>query len=187
MFLDEFAKLSKASHYTISAALLTITVIAIYNWVISPHTRYLSAAQKYEQVLDERSKTNKIILNNLKIKKTRLEQLKQKLANLNKLAFTEKEAKNFWSNLEQITEEAGCYFNSLTIFESKQKSGTLFTTESVSLSITGNYSGITEVIDKINSNPHKVWFDSLQLQTIQQSSVIQCDMTITIYKSINKE
>jgi len=187
MFLEDFAKLNKTFRYTISAALIMIITIGVYNWVISPHTKYLSAAQKYEQVLDERNRTNKLILSNLKIKQTRLEQLKQRFTNLNEIAFTEKEAKNFWSNLKQITEEAGCYFDSLTITNSKQAAEGTFTTKSAAVSMSGNFNGITQVIEKINSNPRKIWIDSLQLKTVQQSSILRCDMTITIYKSTSKE
>jgi Tfp pilus assembly protein PilO len=185
--LDDFIKLNKTSRYTISAALIIIALLGAYNWVISPHTRYLSAAQQYEQVLNDRAKTNKIILNNLKTKNINLEELNAQLENLKEIAFTEKEAKQFWTNLKTIIEDADCYFDSISIFEeTRLEENTAFSTESAALNITGSYNGITQVIKRITSHPDKTWIDSLQLRTMQNSSILQCDMTITIYK-INKE
>lgn len=185
--LDNFVKLNKRSRYSLSIALMIIALLGVYNWVISPHTQYLSAAQKYEQALNQRNKTNKTILNNLKIKDKNLERLENRLDTLKDIAFTEDESKKFWTNIKKDTEDAGCYFNSISFFEEKQQpENSIFTTESAALNITGNYSSITQLIEKIASNPDKIWIDSLQLSAARQSSILQCDMTITIFK-IKKE
>lgn len=185
--LQDFTKLNKTSRYSISAALTFLAILAVYNWAISPHTKYLAATQKYQKALDEKIKTNKIISNNLKSRAIKLEKLNNELESLKKIAFSEKDAKKFWSVLKQFTENAGCSFDSISIFKEKnQDENSAFVTESAALSITGNYNGITQIIKKITSYPKKTWIDSLQLQTVQQSSLLQCDITITIYK-INKE
>jgi Tfp pilus assembly protein PilO len=187
MFLEDFAKLNKSSRYSILAGLIIISSLAIYNWMISPHTAYLSASQKYEKALDKRDKTNKIILTSLKLKQDKLQQLQQELENLNNTAFSQKQSQQFWSELKKLTENAGCYLNSLTKFEEEKNTNSAFTTESAELNISGSYNSIMQIVKQLNQSPKKIWIDSLNLETMQKSSILECDMTITIQKLTDRE
>ncbi|MHC4356872.1 MAG: hypothetical protein ACYS0H_29585, partial [Planctomycetota bacterium] len=51
MLINSLAKLSRSSRNAASASLILIAALAMYNWIVAPHTAYLVAAQQHEVVV----------------------------------------------------------------------------------------------------------------------------------------
>ena len=68
MLVNNLAKLRRSSRNAVSASLIVIAALAMYNWIVAPRAGYLSAAQRYEFVMDNMVKKNKII--NSKVNET---------------------------------------------------------------------------------------------------------------------
>ena len=47
--------------FILLVAVAAITSVAVYNWVLSPQTAYLSAAQQYEQIAKDAGQRIKIL------------------------------------------------------------------------------------------------------------------------------
>jgi hypothetical protein len=58
MLVDNLTKLSRSSRNAVSASLILIAALAMYNWIVAPRTNYLLAAQRYEFVIEKVVKIN---------------------------------------------------------------------------------------------------------------------------------
>jgi len=105
MLVDNLAKLSRSSRNAVSASLILIAALAMYNWIVAPRAKYLSAAQRYELVMDNMVKKNKTIDNRVNIKKKKLQELREQSAQLQSTLFTFDQAREFFSDLQAISEQ----------------------------------------------------------------------------------
>jgi len=195
MLINSLAKLSHSSRNAVSASLVLIAVIAMYNWIVSPRAKYLSAAQRYDSAMDNIVKKNKVIETKVKIKKKKLQELQEQSAQLQSTLFTPEKAREFFSDLQAISEETGCIVYSVNLITNKQnpKDGQLedtagIVTKSAVLSVVGLYRNITKLIQRLQSRSQKVWIDSIRLRTLSYNSdQPRCDITITICTLADKE
>ncbi len=200
MLLDNLAKLNRKSRNALSAALLIIAAIAIYNWMVAPHANYLFAAQQYEFAVGGIAKKNKILSNTIKVKEKKREELSKQFAQLRRTLFTPDEAKELLGGLRVICERAGCAVNSLDFITSKSGSGhkqvTLGQVEGASdvvansavLSVSGVYSNIIELLEIIQKRTQGVWIDSIEMTALDEDSAeLNCDIAITIYTIHDKD
>ena len=196
MLVNDLAKLNRSSRNAASASLIVIAALAMYNWIVAPHATYLSAAQRYESVTDNIVKKNKAIGNRVKTKKMKLQELREQSAQLQSTLFTPEQAREFFSDLQAISEQTGCIVYSINMITNKQKpnkDGQLQDTagiviKSAVLSVVGVYRNITKLIERLQSRTQKVWIDSVQLRTLDNSSdQARCDITITICALTDKE
>ncbi len=195
MLVDNLAKLNRPSRNALSAALIIIAAIALYNWMVAPHATYLFAAQQYESVVGSVAKKNKIISNVIGVKKKKLQELSEQFAQLRCTLFTPDEAKEFFSDLRVVCEGAGCTVHSLKFIlmesSSQQKqfedaSGAVV--NSAMLSVTGVYSNVIELVEILQKRTQKVWIDSIEMVALDgDSAKLNCDMAITIYTIHSKE
>ena len=197
MLIDNFAKLNRSSRRAVSAALIVIAAIALYNWFVAPHADCLFAAQQYLSVTDNIAKKNKDISNTVKIKRDRLQELLQQLAQFQSTLFTPKQAKEFFSDLQVISEQAGCTVNSLNLMvdnksseDSPFKDITEIRTNSAILSVVATYGDIIELIQRLQDRDQKVWVKSIEMENFESDpthTLLGCDMNITIYTVQNME
>ena len=195
MLIDSLAKLNSASRNAISAALVVIVAIAMYNWTVSPHVVQLSVVQQYESVLDDVVKKNKILSSAVKIKNKKLEQLGEQFAQLQSSLFMIDKAKEFFSDLQVISEQMGCTVYSLNLTTDKQNSkegqaedATGIVTKSAILSVIGAYGDIVRLVERLQARPQKVWIDSVKMTSLDNDSgQLKCDITITICTLQDKE
>ena len=195
MLIDSLAKLNSASRNAISAALVVIVAIAMYNWTVSPHVVQLSVVQQYESVLDDVVKKNKILSSAVKIKNKKLEQLGEQFAQLQSSLFMIDKAKEFFSDLQVISEQMGCTVYSLNLTTDKQNSkegqaedATGIVTKSAILSVIGAYGDIVRLVERLQARPQKVWIDSVRMTSLDNDSgQLKCDITITICTLQDKE
>lgn len=195
MLVDKLTKLNRSTRHTVSVSLIVIAALAMYNWLVTPHADYLSAAQGYESVMDNVVEKNKTISNIVNIKRKKLQELREKSAQLQSILFTPDQAREFFSDLQAVSEETGCVVYSLNLMtnkpspkdrDSEDTSGIV--TKSAVLSVVGVYRNIAKLMEKLQARTQKVWIDSVQVRTLDYSSDRpRCDITITICVITDKE
>jgi len=195
MLVDKLAKLNRSTRHTVSVSLIVIAALAMYNWLVTPHADYLSAAQGYESVMDNVVEKNKTISNIVNIKRKKLQELREKSAQLQSILFTPDQAREFFSDLQAVSEETGCVVYSLNLMtnkpspkdrDSEDTSGIV--TKSAVLSVVGVYRNIAKLMERLQARTQKVWIDSVQVRTLDYSSDRpRCDITITICALTDKE
>ncbi len=196
MLVDNLAKLSHSSRNAVSASLILIVVLAMYNWIVAPRANYLLAARQYEFAVDNVVKKNKTIDNKVQSKKKKLQELREQSAQLQSTLFTSDQAREFFSDLQAISEETGCIVYSVNLITNNPKSfkdGQLqdtagIVTKSAVLSVVGVYKNITKLVKRLQSRTQKVWIDSVKIRALDNSSDLpRCDITITICALTDKE
>jgi len=186
MLVKHLLKVNRSTRYAVSASLIVIALLAMYNWLVAPHAAYLSVAQGYESVTANLVNKNKIIGNQVKVKRKKLQELQEKSAQLQSTLFTPDKAREFFSDLQAISEQTGCMVQSLNMIknnpndkESENISGII--TKSAVLSVVGLYKDIPRLIQRLQARTQKVWIDSIKVMTVEYNSDRpRCDITITI-------
>ena len=196
MLVDDLAKLNRSSRNAFYAALILIAAIAMYNWIVAPHTTYLFATQRCESVMDNIAEKNELISERIKIKKKKLQQLRKQFTHLESTLFTPKEAKEFFSDLQAISEEVGCIVYSLNFItrephpddeQSEHDHALCIVANSAMLEVVGVYSNVIKLVERLLARTHVVGIDSLRLEAIgDDSGQLKCDITITIYTISDK-
>ncbi len=183
MLINNLAKLNSTSRNAISAALVIIVTIAVYNWIVAPHVAHLFAVQQYESVIDDVVKKHKILSSAVRTKKKKLEQLHEQFDQLQSSLFMIDEAKEFLSDLQAISVQAGCTVYSLNLVTSEQNSEDALdiATKNATLSVIGTYGDIVRLMERVQARPQKVWIDSVRMTSLEDgSNQLKCDITITV-------
>jgi len=189
MLIDNLAKLSRSSRNTVSASLIIIAVIAMYNWTVAPQAKYMLAAQRYQFVVGGVAMQNKVIGRKVGAKKEKLKGLQERFNQLRSTLFTPEQAKQFFSDLQAISEESGCVVHSLNIVTGKPASeneqsqdASDIVPKSATLSVVGVYENIMKLMEKLQVRTQEVWVDSLRIKLFDyESAQPKCDITITVY------
>lgn len=195
MPVKHLAKLKHSTRNAALALLIVIASLAMYNWIVAPHAAYLSAAQSYESVMSSIVKENKLISDKVDIKRKKLQELREQSAQLQSTLFTPEKAREFFSDLQAISEETGCMVYSVNLIsnkpnpkdkQSEDTSGVV--TKSAVLSVVGVYKDIARLMKRLQARTQKVWIDSVTVQTlVYGSDRPRCDITITICEIQDKE
>jgi hypothetical protein len=193
MLINDFAKLDCSKRYTASAVLIMIIALAMYKWMITPHTAHLSAAKGYESAMDNIIKKNKILDNRANISRKKLQELQEQSTQLQNILFTHEQAREFFSDLQAISEQAGCSVLSLNFTtnktnpKDKQTEDTSgITIKSAVLCVVGTYNNIASLIKRLQERSQKVWIDAVKVRTIDfGSDQPRCEITITICETID--
>jgi hypothetical protein len=197
MLIDNFVNLNRSTRNTVFTALIIIATIAMYNWIVAPHVTYLFAVQQYESVVSNVVEKNKVIAREVKAKTKKLEAIYRQFASARSTLFTPDEANAFFSDLQVVSEEAGCTVRSLNLVVSKPSFGDKrkqagntsgIIANSAMLTVSGQYNSIIRLVEKLQNHRKKIWIDLFKMETIDFGSAqLKCDMTITIYTIRDKE
>lgn len=195
MLVNDFAKLNRSKRNAASVALIVIAALAMYNRMVTPHAAYLSAAKGYESAMDNIVKKNKVIDNKVKTRRQKLQELHEQSTQLQGILFTHDQAREFFSDLQAISEQTGCSVNSLNFMTSKKNpkdeqtedtSGIVI--KSAVLCVVGQYNDIARLIKRLQARTQKVWIDAVKVRTINyDSDRPRCDITITICEISDKD
>ena len=191
MLYYNLSKVSSSKRNATSAALIVIAAFAMYNWMVTPQASYLSSAKGYESTMDKILEQNKSITEQIEIKKKRLQELCENSAQLQSVLFTHDHAKGFFSDLQVISEQAGCTVHTINLVASEQdpeneRLGVM--TRSATLRIVGVYRNMVRLIERLQARTEKVWIDGIVVQIIDpDSDKARCDLTITICQIIDKD
>lgn len=186
MLVKHLVKANRPTRYAFSASLIVIALFAMYSWLVAPHASYLSVVQGYESTMTNLVNTNNNIVSKVKIKRKKLQELQEKSAQLQSTLFTSDKAREFFSDLQAISEQTGCTVHSLNMIkkspkevQSENTSGIV--TKSALLSVVGLYKDITRLIQRLQARSQKVWIDSIKVLTVEYNSEQpRCDIVITI-------
>ena len=191
MLVENLAKLGSPARSATSASLIVIAALAMYKWTVTPQTAYLSAAKGYESAMGKVVEQNKSVTRQIEIKKKKLQELRENSAQLQDVLFTPKEAKEFFSDLQVISELEGCAVNSINLLADRidPENGYLgVMTKSAALSVVGVYKDITKLLARLQARTQKVWIDSIELRVLDSSSEkAQCNLTVTICQIMDKD
>ena len=184
MLTKNLAKLSNPARNATSASLVFIAALAMYKWVIAPQSGYLTAAKGYESTMNKVIERNKITAGQVKTKKEKLQQLRESSVQLQSMLFTNDQAKEFFSDLQVIAEQAGCAVQATHFVNEKSRDENehlSIETKNASISVVGLYQNIERLVGRLQARTQKVWIDYIKMQTIDENSDrIICDLTITI-------
>lgn len=186
MLVKYLLKANHSTRYAVSGSLIVIALLAMYNWLVAPHTAYLSVVQGYESVSANLLNKNKLINSKVMVKKKKLQELQGKSAQLQSTLFTPDKAREFFSDLQAISEQSGCIVQSLNMIKKtpkeKQSENTSgIVTRSVVLSVVGLYKDISRLIKRLQARTQKVWIDTIKVMIVEYNSDLpRCDITITI-------
>jgi len=195
MLPKHLTKSKRPAKTALLAALVLIGAVAVYNQIVTPHRNYLMAAQQYESAVGHLDRKNQTIRHDLTVKKTELEELQEKFRQTHFELFDPVEAGQFFSHIQDKSEEAGCIVSLLTFStgnlaseKKRSKSNHYITKEQAKLSFLGGYANIVALMDKLQDSPKKVCIDPVGINTDDQDTVhLECEMTVTIYVIHRKE
>jgi len=191
MLIDNLNNLNRSTRNTISGALILIAAVAMYNWVVTPHITHLSAAQEYERIVAKAKEKNSNAAREVEVKIKKLDNLYKQLNEIRISLSTSDETKEFFSNLQDVSEEAGCTVNSLNLVvkepslgkkQKRPEPNSNIIANSAILTVSGEYKNIIRLVEKLQNHNKKIWMDSFRIETVDpDSDLLKCDMTITIY------
>lgn len=195
MLLGNLTKSTCSSRNLVLTTLVLIEAIAVYNWVVAPHTNYLLAAQRYESVAGELAKKNQIISNNVPIKEKELKDLKEEFERIHTRLFDPAEARKFFSDVQTMLKKASYVTYSLDFSPADSapasnlsEADSFITANRARLSVVGNFGNIVALMNKLQDGLKQVWINPVSIKSIGGSSGhLKCDATITVYVIHNKE
>ena len=186
MLVKQLVKLNHPTRHAASASLIIIALFAMYQRLVAPHVAYLSVVQGYESAMTNLVNKNNLIGSKVKIKRKKLQDLQEKSSQLQSTLFTSDKAREFFSDLQAISEQTGCIVQSLNMIkknprELQTENTANIITKSASLSVVGLYKDIPRLIKRLQARTQKVWIDSIKVLTVEYNSDRpRCDITITI-------
>ncbi|OHB59078.1 MAG: hypothetical protein A2173_08260 [Planctomycetes bacterium RBG_13_44_8b] len=177
------------------AVILVILIIAMYNWFVTPQTRYLAAAQYYKDTVESMKKTSIAMSRAQKLDKKKLEDRVQQFEQQRQILFDANEAKDFLANLQSAAEKSGCAVVNLKHSPVKQIAvkdsnsvSIRFHQNQVNMRFVGRYENIIEFLNTIQDRMARVWLDSVNISMSNiMSSALTCDITVSIYTLDIKE
>ncbi|MEJ2704491.1 MAG: GspMb/PilO family protein [Sedimentisphaerales bacterium] len=195
MLANNLSKLSPSSRTALSASLILIAVIAMYNWMVAPRASYLSAAERYGSTMENVIGKNKVVETRVRVRRKKVKELQEQAAQLQNALFMPDKAREFFSDLQAIAEETGCSVYSVNLVDSKQNAQPGLSEDtagivvkSTILSVAGSYKNITQLIHRLQSRAERVWIDRINLRTVDYDlDQPRCDITITICTFADKE
>jgi len=177
----------------LAVTMLLICVIAMYNWFIAPHTQYLAAAQKYQEIMESAEKTSKIISSDLTLRQKKLNELTQQFELRKQAFFDIDQAKSFLSGLQSVAEKSGCLVSTLKLSPAREvpvnNNNSIDVRQyQTEISLLGNYGNIVKFLNTIQNRNAKVWINSIDVgMKHAESGYLGCDITFSIYTLKVKE
>jgi len=190
MLADNLARISHSRRNVTSASLIFIAALAMYKWTVAPYAASLSTVKAYDSVVENLATENKVITSRVELRRRKLKGLREQSAQILSLLFTLNQANEFFSDLEVISEQAGCAVHSMNLLTNEN---TIYEhlgvrTRSAELSVVGSYQDITKLIRRLQGRNQMVWLDSITLQAIgDNSDKVGCSLTLTICETLDRD
>jgi len=175
------------------AVCVLIAMVALYNWSVTPHSKYLMAAENYKKAALEIEKTNKIINAELQTNQKELDKISEQFRQERQEFFDIDAARSFLEDIQAKAEKSRCFVETLKFLPAKQ-----ITVEDnnyidirqyqVELSVIGQYQDIVKLLDFLQNRKQKVWIDTINLHLKdQRTGYLVCDLSLSIYALKGKE
>lgn len=195
--VDRIITMHGSKRNALSIALIVVGAAAMYNWILSPHVGYLHAVQRYQPIVDQMARKTGVIGKTLDKKHQRLRSMQTELAGIRESLFTCVEAKMFLGGLQPFVEQTGCTVIAADFTsgsdgqtgkprESKERPPA--TAFPVGLTVAGQYDQIITLLERLQTNPKKMWVDSCDLKLSDlRSGRLECRLSLTLYALSEKE
>jgi len=195
MLMESITKTSPKSKIVVCVSMISILAIVMFDWVVSPQISYLKAAERYDWMVDKASRRSSSIIENLEVKSKELEELKAEVEQIQNGFFSEKKAKEFFSDLEPICLLSDSNIESLTFMPPEtvaSQKNELYTTsitlKRAKVSFAGGYENIIKFHKKLSEYSQQVSVETLTIQSSQYfDKLLNADMTLKIYQVNDKE
>lgn len=189
MLSENLTKSIYSSRNVVLITLVLIEAIAVYNWIVAPHTNYLLAAQRYESVAGELAKKSQIVSNNVVIKEKELKDLQEEFERIHTRLFEPVGARKFFSDVQTMLKKANYVTYSLDFSPADSaptsnlsETNSYITANRARLSVVGSFGGIVALMNKLQSGLKQVWINSVSIRSLgDDSGRLRCNATITVY------
>ena len=192
MLVAKLIKIRRSTRNATSASLVVIAAFAMYRWTVTPHAASLSSAKTYESIAGNLIKQRKLIATNLEVRQKKLEQLQQESVQLTGTLFTPNAAREFFSDIEVISEQTGCAVHGINLLANNEQGNQYrplgIRTRSAELTVVAVYRDIAQLIRRLQDRSQKVWLDSMEIRAVNvNSDKVACSLTITICETFDKD
>ena len=174
------------------AVLLSVAILVgfmAFDWIVSPQTTYLRAAQLYENMLGDAGKMTTVIRGQMVTRRDEVSQLNDEITRVQDRFFTSKQAAELFLDLEPIAHQSNCNVDQLTFMPSKSISYKTDEDETggivakrLIISFTSTYGDAISFLAKLNSYSQRIIISDLNIESNNMiDEMLYCRMTITIY------
>ncbi|MFC1677316.1 hypothetical protein ACFL3G_09685 [Planctomycetota bacterium] len=173
----------------IFAAFVVVGAFILYDRIVLSHVNYSRVVQENVLIMDDIARKENLIQTCVGIKKKELEELQDKFKHIHTKLFNTVEADEFFSDIQAIAELANCTVYSLNFSATnttaegagQSKVTNNISTNSATLTVAGDYTEIVNMINNLQNRSERVWTDSISIESIEDSEVLKCELTIRIY------
>jgi hypothetical protein len=192
---DHLRRYPKAARNASSAALLTIGVLALYNWMLAPHVGYLHAVQRLGPVVGRVTQERERIRSSLDGKVSQWRTLQQDKAKLDEGVFTEEQAKAFVRGLLPIVEETGCAvlraeFNpdAKTQRLDEPNLPVVIEVSRMNLDVLGQLDQVSALLRQLRDSRPRAWIDSCQCDfSGGATGQVECNLALALYVIVDRQ
>jgi hypothetical protein len=188
MLTDIYAKSNSSSRIALIASIICIVAIGSYHWLISPHLKYLEAAQRHANESGSYDKKSKLLESKLKLKQLDADKLSKQLAAMRNVFFTPTDAQEAFASLETTAQKTNCMIVSLKLLpddlNTKQNaySAAGITVCRGAIRFVGSYPDIVRFLAYLLDCRGKIVIDPLSITPCQSDpEKLECSSIITIY------
>lgn len=191
---EQIIKTSRLSRIMISVSTVFLVAFAAFNWAVSPQTAYLHASQQYSEINQTLQKKSLLLRKSVSIKKKKLETISQQIDELNADFFTPSQSYEFFSGLETLATQNGCYIELINskpgntgLADEFETGKVSFYPNSTSVRFVGGYGQIIELLKIITDGPKRLSLANLSITSSQGTQRLVCNIDITVYIREDKD
>ena len=176
-------------------ALLAIFIVAMYNWFVTPQTRFLASAREFKRTVEAMKRASIVMSKTQKLSRKKLRECTEKFEQQKQSLFDADQTKDFLANLQSVAEESGCVVLNLkhlpvkeTVIEDNNSVSIHFYRNQVNTRLLARYENIVGFLNTLQNRTAKVWIDSINISMKDVTgSYLICDTTLSIHKLDVKE
>ena len=171
----------------LTAAPFLISLVALYNWVISPQVGYLRAVQRLEPVVTRMAEELDAVEGARDEKISTMRGLQAELAKVREGLFTCRESKAFIQDLPAILGKTGCAVVAVDFSVDVQETDdpnavVVVETLHADCTLVGGYEQIVALLQLLRQNRQKVWVDSCRMDHADsRGERLECQLGLTLY------
>jgi Tfp pilus assembly protein PilO len=184
MSVEKIIGIERSHRRVLLIAIVVVVVFGLYRWILAPHTNELMAAHRYKSSLNSAIHKADLMRIAMENKKTKIAEMTKESERLRNQLFTQNEARQFLSSLPSIAVESDCTIMSVSTVPDAQKnaqdSTPAIAPKKATVTITGGYIGITKFMDTLQNYEHKVWIDSVNIDS-GGAGKLKCQALLTVY------
>ncbi len=190
MLMEKFTKVSDTSRTIVALSIVAIIALAMYNWVVSPQTAYLAAAQQQDRLLTDSSNKYIEIENEIKTSEVEAAELQADINDMQAKFFSVSKCRDFFGSLEELLKQSNCTLASLIFEEDSsiagqkdQQQGSLaVSAKSIRLHINGQYNDIKSFLKVLRACPEEIAIVDMTIATDDNNArILTCNILLKVY------